>query len=338
MNTVVVTSAGNAEYRSIEEPKPLNSEVLVKVRRVGFCGSDIHIYEGSNPFTKYPRVIGHELTGEIVKLGENVKKIKIGDRVVVNPVVNCGECDACKRNHPNVCSNLEVLGVHRDGGFSETIAIRESNVYKISDAISWDQAVLTEPFSIGANVTSRLNVNKNDRVLIVGAGVIGCITLMICKMLGSKVVISDIDNNKLENAKNLGADFIVNSLEEDLLSSVYSSFEGAGATAIIDAACIPELFQTMLECSAPGGRVGILGFSQNFSEINQYEITRKELTICGSRLNNNRFETVLKWFEDKKIIPEKIIKQSYPFSDAISVLKALSSDNNGVGKSIITFD
>lgn len=338
MKSLVVTSPLNAEFRELEEIRPVGSEVLIRVKRVGICGSDIHIYRGSNPFTKYPRVIGHEIAGEVILIGSDVTRFQVGDRVVVNPVLNCGVCDTCLRNHSNVCSNLEVLGVHQDGGFASQIKVKEENVYSVSKNLSWDQAVLVEPFSVGANICTLLQIDKHDRVLIIGAGVIGTVALMVCKMLGAQVIISDIDDDTLTNAEKNGADFVVNSSSRDIKDAVDHFTDNCGATAIIDAACIPSLFQVILECAAPGGRVGILGFSQKMSSINQFEITRKELSIFGSRLNNKRFPMVIEWFEKEMLKPELLIKDRFPFSESLEVINSLSSNKSSPGKTIITFD
>lgn len=313
-------------------------QVLVDIKRVGICGSDIHIFKGSNPFTIYPRVIGHELTGLVKEVAPDVQGLKKGDRVVIDPVLNCGKCDACRRGHPNVCENLMVMGVHTDGGFASQMIVPAANAYTISDSMSWNKAVLVEPFSIGANICSRTAVTSADRVLVLGSGVIGNAALMTAKMLGAEVIVCDIDNSKLELAKELGADHTINSSEMSLTDEVKRITDGDGVTVVIDAAAVPGLFQTLLECAAPGGRIGILGFSTDFSEINHFEITRKELTIVGSRLNNRKFPQVIDSFEKGLIDPEKLISAVYPFSDAEKVLNEIASSGVNNGKTLISFE
>ncbi|MBI9107535.1 MAG: zinc-binding alcohol dehydrogenase family protein [Spirochaetales bacterium] len=338
MKVLQVIKPGEIAVTNKEIGKLKAGEVIVDIKRVGICGSDIHIFKGSNPFTVYPRVIGHEMTGLIAEIAPDVQGVRAGDGVVIDPVLNCGVCDACRRGHPNVCGSLKVMGVHADGGFASQMIVPSANVYKVPETMSWNKAVLVEPFSIGANICDRTGVEKGDRVLVLGSGVIGNAALMTAKMLGAEVIVCDIDDAKLEKAKELGADHTINSIELDLQEEVFRLTKGEGVTVVIDAACVPALFQSLLECAAPGGRIGVLGFSKDFSEINQFEITRKELSIVGSRLNNRRFPQVIRWFEDGLLEPEKLINSVHSFADAERVLREIASTGVNSGKTIIRLD
>src|SRR5699024_1465572 len=145
------------------------------VKLAGICGSDSHIYRGHNPFANYPRVIGHEFFGVIDAVGDNVDKTRIGQRVAVDPVISCGHCYPCKIGKSNVCTSLEVIGVHRDGGFSQYVCVPAKNAYLIPDSINDECATMVEPFSIAANVTSQLNPSADDIALIYGAGPMGLV-------------------------------------------------------------------------------------------------------------------------------------------------------------------
>lgn len=313
-------------------------EVLIQVKRVGICGSDILIYNGGNPFTIYPRVIGHEIAGVVAKVAPDVTQFSVGDRVSIDPVVNCGKCDACRRGHPNVCSHLEVMGVHTDGGFASDFIVPAKNLYKVPDSLSWEAAAFVEPFSIGSNICNRTQVGPGDRVLIVGSGVIGNTVLMTAKMLGAEVIVCDIIDEKLKKAKELGADTVFNSGKTNLKDEVMRITGGDGVTVVVDAASIPSLFLTLLECLAPGGRMGVLGFSKNDSVVNQYEITRKEITVVGSRLNNRRFPSVIESFEKGLLKPELLLDKVYPFEKAETVIKELAHSGMNKGKTMISFD
>jgi len=338
MKVLQVIKPGETSVTDKELGKLQSGEVLVDIKRVGICGSDIHIFKGSNPFTVYPRVIGHEMTGLIAETAPDVQGLQQGDRVVIDPVLSCGLCDACRRGHPNVCGRLKVMGVHADGGFAGQIIVPAVNAHIVPQSMSWEKAVLVEPFSIGANICARTGIGRGDRVLVMGSGVIGNAALMTAKMLGAEVIVCDIDNDKLAKAAELGADHTINSAELVLQEEIFRITGGDGVTVVIDAACLPSLFQSLLECAAPGGRIGVLGFSKDFSEINQFEITRKELTIAGSRLNNRRFPQVIKWFEDGQLEPEKLINAVHSFEDAERILKEIASTGVNNGKTIIRFD
>lgn len=337
MKVLQIRKPMEAVFSEKETEKPLPGQALIRIKRVGICGSDIHIFKGSNPFTIYPRIIGHEMTGEVLEINGIKPDIRIGTHVVIDPVLNCGTCDACRRNHPNVCENLQVIGVHTDGGFSEQITVPLENLYAIPDSMSWETAVLVEPFSIGFNVCERTAVGSEDRVLIIGCGVIGNTAMLTAKMLGAKVIVCDIDDKKLFRAKELGADYVINSKDNFLTDKINELTNGDGVTVVIDAACIPSLFQTLLECTAPGGRVGILGFSKDFSQIAQFEITKKELTVVGSRLSNRKFSKVINAFEQGLLKPEVVIEKIYPFAEAQTVLKHIADSGSSMGKNIVSF-
>lgn len=339
MKILQITEPFKAELLEKEDPASLaTDEILLDVKRVGVCGSDVHIYSGHNPFAIYPRIIGHELTGIVEAVGDGVTSFKAGDHVVLNPATNCGICDACRRGHVNTCSKLEVLGVHRDGGFSSKCVAKESWAYMIADDMDWNTAVLVEPFTIGANVNARVGTEKGDRVLVVGAGVIGTIAMMVAKMKGATVTVADIVEANLAKAKEFGADNVINTKEKDLFDEGMNITDGDGFTVVIDAACVPGMFMQLLECAAIGGRVGVLGFSKDLTEINQFEITRKELTIAGSRLSNKQFANVIEWFESGAIKPEGVINKVYPFAESINVIEQQYNGKLGFGKNIISFE
>ncbi len=336
MKVLQVTQPGEVLVAEKEVRALKPGEALVDIKRVGICGSDILIYNGGNPFTVYPRVIGHEMAGIVSAVAQDVTEIAVGDRVSIDPVLNCGECDACRRGHPNVCSHLEVMGVHTDGGFASQHIVPARNLYRVPDSLSWEAATMIEPFSIGSNICNRTQITAGDRVLIVGSGVIGNTVLLTAKMLGAEVIVCDIVDEKLDKARQLGADHVFNSSKVDLHEEVMRITEGDGATVVIDAASIPSLFHTLLTCAAPGGRMGVLGFSKNESVVNQFEITRKELTIVGSRLNNRRFPAVIESFETGALKPELLLDGVYPFEDAESILKDLAQSGMNKGKTLIS--
>ncbi len=339
MKILQVTEPFKAEFMEKEDPSVSGAdEMLISVKRVGVCGSDVHIYSGHNPFAVYPRIIGHEIAGIVEQTGPGVSRFEVGDHIVLNPAVNCGVCDACRRGHVNTCSKLEVLGVHRDGGFCSKCVVKESWAYKISSDISWDTAVLVEPFSIGANVNSRVGTGEGDRVLVIGAGVIGSIAMMVAKLLGATVTMVDIQESNLQKSLELGADYTINTRDNELYATAMELTGGDGYTVVIDAACIPGMFMQLLEVAAIGGRIGVLGFSKDMTAVNQFEITRKELTIAGSRLSNKQFSRVVSWFEEGKLKPEGVINQVYPFSQAAEVIEKQYAGELGFGKNIISFE
>ena len=177
MRSVIVKEPGQLNIASRPVPVPGSHEVRVKIAFAGICGSDVHIYQGHNPFAKYPRVIGHEFFGIVDAVGEQVSPARIGERVAVDPVVSCGHCYPCSVGRPNVCAQLQVIGVHRDGGFSDYACVPAKNAWRIPEAISDRQATMVEPFTIAANITAQLQPTPQDIALVYGAGPM-CLTVI----------------------------------------------------------------------------------------------------------------------------------------------------------------
>lgn len=328
------------KYSIIDRPMPqlADGEVLVKVAYAGICGSDMHIIHGKNPFVSYPRTNGHEFSGEIIEIGKNVTNLTVGQHVVVDPVISCGHCRPCKNGRANTCLNLNVIGVHRDGGFSEYQAIPSTNVYKISSDISLKQAALIEPYSIAANVFDRLQPCKGDSVLIYGAGVIGITLVQVAKILGIPSIVVDVVDDKLTVAKELGASFVINSMKQDVEEIVMSITEGEGAPLIADAACLPSLIPQILRLAAPAGKICLLGFSAEPSELSQLEVIKKELTIVGSRLNNRQFSKIIKWIQSGQLNTEAIISHEYAFEDISSAIHKIENSPEETRKVILAFN
>ena len=223
----------------LDVPVAKKKEVLIKVLVAGICGSDLHAYRGTQPFLSYPRVLGHEIAGEIAEVGEGIKELRRGDLVTVDPVFSCGKCYACRVGRGNCCRDVKVMGVHIDGGFSQYITVPADIVYKAPEDISPEILVLTEPLSIGTQANNRADVSGEDTVAILGAGTIGLASLLIAKSKDCKVIIADLISNRLKLARELGADRVVNVREEDLMKVITDFTNGDGASVVIEATGVP---------------------------------------------------------------------------------------------------
>ena len=337
MKVVFIAEPHSLEIKEMPTPEAGKGEVLLRVRAAGICGSDMHIYHGTNPLAKYPRIIGHEFSGEIAALGEGVEGFSVGDRVTVDPVTSCGECYACSIGRRNVCERLEVFGVHRDGGFAEYVALPASNLHKVPASWSFEKAALVEPFTIAANVLSRTECAGSDKLLIMGAGPIGQVILQAVRRLGTACAVSDIVDVRLEKARRLGAELTVNPKEMPLEDAVAAWTGGKGVPLIIDAVGSPDLFPSLLRMASPTGRIGLLGFSKEPSPFVQLEAVRKELSIFGSRLNRNKFPEVISWFEEGLVEPELLISHRFPFERAKEAMEFVQSHPSEVCKVILEF-
>jgi L-gulonate 5-dehydrogenase len=338
MKAIMVTEPGKISI--IEKNMPSiqsKDEVLVKIKAVGICGSDMHIYHGTNPMAIYPRVIGHEFVGEVVEIGVNVSRVKIGDRVTVEPILYCGECYACRTGRQNVCEKLEVMGVHRDGGFQEYVVVPEKNAHKFDEHISWEEAVMIEPFTIAAQSTWRGDVRTGDYVFIMGAGPIGLCVLQYAKHKGAICMISDLDVDRLEIAKKLGADYILNAGQVDVVQEVMKITKGMGANVTLDAVCITKTFEQAVEVTSVAGRIVVLGFGTQPSQIPQLPITKKELTIAGSRLQANKFPEVVELFNKKALNPKALISHIFRFDEIEEAIKLIEMQQEKTCKVVLKF-
>src|SRR3954463_4122705 len=307
-------------------PAPEQGEVRVRVRRAGICGSDVHILHGSNPFARYPRIIGHEFAGEIESVGPDVSALAVGDRVVVDPVLSCGHCYPCRIGRPNVCANLEVLGVHRDGGFRDLIVVPARNVVKVSPNLPVEIAALAEPFSIAANVLSRTGCGPEDTVLIYGAGTVGLTVLQVAKLKGARCLVSDPDEARLERARSFGADVTIDPRSTPVADVVNGEMDGLGPSVIIDGAGVPELLEEACRFASPAGRIGLLGFSPAPCNISQQEIVKKELTLVGSRLNRRFLPQVIDWLAQGRLQPAAMITQTFAAREARAAFDLIERD------------
>lgn len=320
------------------DPRVGAGEVLVRVHRAGICGSDLHIYHGSNPFAVYPRVIGHEFSGVVEALGAGVTGLAEGDHVVVDPVVSCGHCYACRAGRSNVCANLEVYGVHRDGGFRNHVAVPAANAVKVRSDLPFSIAALAEPFSIAANVLGRTGIAADDTVLVYGAGTVGLTVLQVAKLHGARCVIADLDDRRLERAAAFGADVTLNPSRQSVPDAVRDENGGLGPTVVIDGAGVPALLEEACRLASPAGRVGLLGFSPGPCNISQQEIVKKELTLVGSRLNRKLLPQVVEWLEGGLLRPADMITQVFPAADAASAFALIEKDPSSTVKVQLDFE
>ena len=308
------------DLRIIDMDKPTidaKNNVLVKIKAAGICGSDVGIYHGTNAAATYPRVIGHEIVGVVEEVGSNAKKIKVGDRVIVDQVTACGTCYACRKGRPNVCEHLQVRGVHIDGGYREYMAVPESDVYVLPDSLSYQDAVMIEPTTIAVQACSRAQLEFQDTVMIIGAGALGSSMLRIVILYSPrKIIVVDIDEPKLEAALQNGATDVINSKTEDVVTRAKELTDGYGPTVVIDCACFHGSFLTACKAAGNASRVITMGFSIAPDEINQFVITSKELDVRGSRLQNHRFQTVIDLINKGKIDLNGSISHTFKLTDA----------------------
>lgn len=315
-----------------------DNDVQIKVKQVGICGSDMHIYHGTNPLATYPRIVGHEVAGEIIGLGSAVRELRVGDHVVIEPIRYCGKCYACRKGRHNVCSQLSVFGVHEDGGMRKVIVLPEKQVHMVDASLDWDEVMMSEPYTIGAQAVWRGNVQAGDTVLVQGSGPVGICILKMAKLAGATVMITDLNDGRLQFAKENDADYIINAKEESVVDRVFELTNGEGANVVIDAVCIPSTFELAVQIASTAGTIVVLGFDDHPSSISQLPITKKELTIVGSRLQTNQFEKVVNLLNEGKLRHNGLITHKFPLEQVQEAFTFVENNPDLVQKACIIFD
>lgn len=341
MKEVVVINPRQWETRDVPMPEITDDhEVLIQMKAAGVCGSDHHIFHGSNPCSTYPRIPGHENVGVVAAVGSKVSRVKVGDHVAVDLIITCGECWQCKTGRENVCENVLVRGSGTDGGWREYFTSPETDVYVIPKEIPWQDAALIEPFAIGGHCTRRGRLAGDDMVFILGAGTIGSIILQTCKAAGATVICADINDESLARAKGYGADLTVNIQKEDLIPEVNAFTSGKGVSLAFDAACckgsLTSLFQPGLIRNA--GRIVSLGFCTEPEAISQAMIDQRELDLIGSRMSCRQFEPTIAKMAAGAFQLGGIATTFIPFSDISRVFNYMEHPEPAVKKMIILFD
>lgn len=339
MKAVQIVKPG--ELKLIEMEKPVLTEkdnVMIKMTAAGICGSDMGIYHGTNAAATYPRVIGHEMVGVVEEIGSNVSRLKVGDRVIVDQVVNCGHCYACRIGRGNVCGNLKVRGVHIDGGYREYMAVPEHDCYLLPEMLPDTEAVMIEPTTIAIQSCSRAELCEDDTLLILGCGALGSSILKIARLSGAKIIVADMIEEKLQEALENGADYAINIQKEDVVEKARELTGGYGPTVSIDAACTKDSLLTLLNATGNAGRVMTMGFSVAPTEVNQFVITSKELDVRGSRLQNKKFQTAIDLINEGKLDLSGTVSHTFPIEKAQEAFDFMDSKDKSIRKVVLTFD
>ncbi len=339
MKAIKVIKPNELKLIDIEKPSiDEKNNVLIKMTAAGICGSDVGIYHGTNAAATYPRIIGHEIVGRVEEIGKNVKGLKIGDRVIVNQVTSCGHCYPCRKGRGNVCDNLKVRGVHIDGGYREYIAVPETDCYLLPESLSDIDAVMIEPTTIAIQACSRAELEEDDMLLIYGYGALGSTILKIAKLYCHHIIVADIMDDKLEEAKLSGAKYTINVSKENLVEKVKEYTENHGATVSIDAACTQDSLIQLLNATGNAGRVMTMGFSISPTQINQFVITSKELDVRGSRLQNKKFGEAIDLINEGKLNLNGIVSHTFPLTKAQEAFDFVDSHDPSIRKVVLTFD
>jgi len=284
MKTIVLNEPGKFSMTDTPEPaQPGPGEALIKIHRVGICGTDLHAFRGKQPFFNYPRILGHELGVEVVAVGAGVSNVKTGDKCCVQPYLTCGKCIACRRGRTNCCTSLQCLGVHTDGGMREYIVLPVQYLHT-SAKMTLEQLALVETLCIGAHAVTRTKVEPQEHVLVIGAGPIGLSVMVFAKSAGAKVMVLDVAPNRLEFCKTqMQVDHAINAKDGDPLEALKKITDGDLCTAVFDATGNKESMCKAFQFASNGARVTYVGLGQFDVSFFDPDFHRKEITLNASR-------------------------------------------------------
>lgn len=337
MKTIVCVEPGKLEPREVSKPVPAEGEVLVKIKSIGICGTDVHAYAGNQPFFAYPRVLGHELSGTVEQVGEGVN-IAVGSSVYIIPYLSCSKCVACKNNKPNCCTNIEVLGVHRDGGMSEYVCVPQ-NAVVISNGLEFNEMAIIECLAIGAHAVRRAQLAATDTVLVQGSGPIGIGVIQFAKASGAKVIVSDIQQDKLDFCTNeLAVDGTIDA-KGDVNQQLKELTNGDFPTVIFDCTGNVKAMESAIVNLAHGGKIVFVSVIKNRICFDDTEFHKRETTLLGSRnATLEDFERVVACLKDGSVKGNSLITHTCKFSELFDMFDKWVKPDVGVIKAVIEMD
>lgn len=329
MKTIVCEEPGTMKIVEQEKPNSLKEkEVLIAIKRIGICGTDIHAFGGNQPFFEYPRVLGHELSGEVAKIGAEVQNVTVGDRVTVIPYMHCGECIACKNGNTNCCTNMQVTGVHIDGGMREFLSIPESHIIKVNQ-LTLNEAAVVEPLCIGAHAVRRADIKIDDTVLIIGAGPIGLGAARFAKLKGAKTIIMDLNEERLDVCKKWADCNLTLKPSDQSNEELKEMNNGQLPSIVLDATGNKFSMMNAFDYVSHGGKLVYVGLVKDTISFNDPDFHSKELTLMGSRnATLEDFKYVISCMESGKVDAESYISYQIEFEDATDYFHNKSFNTN----------
>jgi 2-desacetyl-2-hydroxyethyl bacteriochlorophyllide A dehydrogenase len=313
MRTLVCTKPGHFQYEELAMPEAKKNHAIIKIKRIGICGTDLHAFEGTQPFLDYPRILGHELAGELIGF-DNAPGFEIGEIVTIIPYFNCGKCVACRFGKTNCCAEIKVCGVHQDGGMVDYLSVPSYSLVH-GEGLSFDELALVEPLAIGAHGIRRAGIQKDEFVLVIGAGPIGLSTMNFAQIAGANVIAMDINDDRLDFCKNkLKTVYTINAVSFNPIEQIRSLTNGEMPTVVIDCTGSLKAINNGFQYMAHGGRYVLIGLQKGEISFSHPEFHKREATLMSSR-NATRadFEHVISAMKEKLVAPETFITHRISF-------------------------
>ncbi len=341
MRAFVIDTPGSFSLKGdLEKPVINATQVLVSIKKVGFCGSDLNTFRGLNPIVSYPRIPGHEIAAEIVEVGAEVPaELKVGAKVLVLPYTTCGECWSCLSGRPNACKNNQTLGVQQDGGMTEYLAVDYKKIVANLDELSFSQIAIVEPLAVGCHAARRAEGKAGETMLVFGCGMVGLGAVLKGSDDGATVIAVDIDDSKLELARKFGATHTINSRTQNLEEEVLRLTGGHGATVAIEAIGFDQTFVAAVDLVAFCGRVVYVGYVKDKVAFDTKKFVMKEIQIRGARnAIKQDFIDVLDLMKKIDLPHDRLISMDVSLDEAGDALQKWSDNPAGITKILVSFD
>lgn len=334
MKTLVCTQPGQFAYMQTNYPQDKVGHSILQIKRVGICGTDLHAYEGTQPFFSYPRILGHELGAEVVQT--DAKDLSVGELVTIIPYLHCGNCVACHQGKTNCCSSLQVLGVHTDGGMREFVSVPNQFIVK-GQGLNVDELALVEPLSIGAHGVRRAQIQENEFVLVIGAGPIGLGVIEFARIAGGKVIVMDVNESRLNFCQtNLQVEHVINPTKQDAFERLKSITNQQMPTVVIDATGNLNAINGGLQYLAHSGRYVLVGLQKEAFSFSHPEFHKREATLMSSRnATISDFEWVMDCMQKGLVNPATYITHRIHFDQVKDQFESFLNPANGVIKAMV---
>ena len=327
MKAVYLEKPWNVGLCDAQMPEPKPGEALLRVKSAGICGSDIGAFRGTNGLVSYPRIIGHEIAGEVISIPEDNKNgIKPGDHVIVDPYLYCGHCYPCSIGRTNCCVDLKVLGVHVDGGMSEYFCHPANMLLKVPDDMPWDIIPMAEPLTIALHGVHRLALKAGEHIAINGAGPIGLLAAMVALHYGAEPIMIDLVKERLDFAKSLGVKYTINLREENLVEKVKEYTNGRMAECVMEASGANSAIRATLDIVSHAGRIALTGWPKQETLIPTDMITRKEVDIRGARTSAGEFPEAIDLIYNHKVDVRRFLTKVISIDEAPETIRDIEKN------------
>jgi L-iditol 2-dehydrogenase len=340
MKQAMMVEPGRIEFRHVEKPAIQDDQVLARTRRIGVCGSDIHVFHGVHPYTRYPVVQGHEVAGYVAQVGKAVAGIAVGDKVTFTPQVVCGTCYPCRHGMYNVCESLKVMGFQTDGAAQEYVALPGWNVFRLPDELALDHAAMIEPVSVAVHAVRRGGDVAGKKVLVLGAGTIGNLVGQVARAFGAEaVMITDISDYKLSKALACDIDFAINTADQDLNTALLRAFGPDRADLILECVGVQATATQALECARKGTTVVIVGVFAEQPVVNLGYVQDRELALIGTAMYRKPdYERAIELVTSGKMHLDELITHRFPFEEYLQAYYAIERSNGEYMKVMIELE